>query len=157
MVKINIDSKKSQAATEFLVTYGWAILGVLIVIGALAYYGIFDTDKYINEECSFGTQLYCEDYQLVASNRLYFKFRNNFGQDIQITDVDVFYESTNLAYSPALPVAISSGDVMQVAGSINTIFPVNEKVKLRVFVKFRRDLAGSPEHNITGTLIVTAQ
>ena len=32
--------RKGQAAMEFLMTYGWAILVVLVVIGALAYFGI---------------------------------------------------------------------------------------------------------------------
>jgi len=31
-----VNQKKGQAAMEFLMTYGWAILVVLIVIGALA-------------------------------------------------------------------------------------------------------------------------
>jgi len=33
-------SKKSQAALEFLMTYGWAILVVLVAVGALAYFGV---------------------------------------------------------------------------------------------------------------------
>ena len=35
-------NKKSQVAMEFLMNYGWAILIVLIAIGALAYFGMFD-------------------------------------------------------------------------------------------------------------------
>jgi len=34
--------RKGQAAIEFLVTYGWAILIVLIAIGALAYFGVLN-------------------------------------------------------------------------------------------------------------------
>ncbi len=34
--------RKAQAAMEFLMTYGWAILVVLAAIGALAYFGIFN-------------------------------------------------------------------------------------------------------------------
>jgi uncharacterized protein (UPF0333 family) len=30
--------RKSQAAMEFLMTYGWAILVVLVALGALAYF-----------------------------------------------------------------------------------------------------------------------
>src|SRR3989344_320585 len=30
--------KRGQAATEFLMTYGWALAGILIVFGALYYY-----------------------------------------------------------------------------------------------------------------------
>ena len=33
--------KKAQAAMEFLMTYGWAILVVLIVLAALFYLGVF--------------------------------------------------------------------------------------------------------------------
>jgi len=32
---------KGQTAIEYLMTYGWAILIILIVAGVLAYYGIF--------------------------------------------------------------------------------------------------------------------
>ncbi len=32
---------KGQTAVEYLMTYGWAILIILIVAGVLAYYGIF--------------------------------------------------------------------------------------------------------------------
>ena len=37
--------KKGQAALEFLMTYGWAILALSAVIGVLAYFGIF-SDNY---------------------------------------------------------------------------------------------------------------
>lgn len=42
-------SNKSQAAMEFLMTYGWAILIVLIAIGALAYFGVLIPDRYLSE------------------------------------------------------------------------------------------------------------
>ena len=74
--------RKGQAATEFLITYGWAIMGVLIVVSALAYYGIFNTQKYVNDVCDFGTQLYCEDYRLISSGTGYFNLRNNLGVPI---------------------------------------------------------------------------
>jgi len=38
--------KQPSPAIEFLLTYGWAILVVLLVIGALAYFGVLDTDTF---------------------------------------------------------------------------------------------------------------
>ena len=35
---------KGQAAMEFLMTYGWAILAGIIAIGVLAYFGVFNTE-----------------------------------------------------------------------------------------------------------------
>ena len=34
---------------EFMIVYGWAILVVLVAIGALAYFGVLSTDKFIDE------------------------------------------------------------------------------------------------------------
>ena len=36
--------KKGQAAMEFLMTYGWAILAMIVAIGTLVYLGIFNTN-----------------------------------------------------------------------------------------------------------------
>lgn len=38
---------KAQTA-EWLMTYGWAILVIVIVAGALAYYGIFNPSGFLN-------------------------------------------------------------------------------------------------------------
>ncbi len=55
--------RKAQAAMEFLMTYGWAILVVLIAIGALAYFGVLSPDKFLPDKCTIGTGsgLFCED------------------------------------------------------------------------------------------------
>lgn len=48
-------NKKSQGAfMEFLMTYGWAILGFVIAIGVLAYFGVFSSQPIFTitkEEC----------------------------------------------------------------------------------------------------------
>ena len=36
-----LNKKKGQAAMEFLMTYGWAILAALIAIGVLVYFKVF--------------------------------------------------------------------------------------------------------------------
>ena len=47
-ISAQLKNKKSQAAMEFLMTYGWAILAAIIAIGVLAYYGVFSPGKYIS-------------------------------------------------------------------------------------------------------------
>ncbi|MBU0536711.1 MAG: hypothetical protein KKE20_07120 [Nanoarchaeota archaeon] len=44
--------KRSQAAMEFLLTYGWAIIVVLVVIGALGYFGVLDPTMLLPEKCT---------------------------------------------------------------------------------------------------------
>ena len=54
-----IRHKKSQAAMEFLMTYGWAILVVLAAIAALAYFGVLSPEKFLPEKCLIETGFTC--------------------------------------------------------------------------------------------------
>jgi hypothetical protein len=45
--------RKAQAAMEYLITYGWAVLIMLVVIGVLFYLGIFNPKP--PTSCTFGT------------------------------------------------------------------------------------------------------
>jgi len=47
---------KGQAALEFLTTYGWAFLVILVAIGGLSYFGVFDFSKY-SPDRSYGKEL----------------------------------------------------------------------------------------------------
>ena len=38
--------KKGQSALEYLVTYGWAILGIVIIAGVLVAFGIFNPERW---------------------------------------------------------------------------------------------------------------
>ena len=40
--------KKAQAAMEFLMTYGWAILATILAIGTMMYFGIFVNEKSVS-------------------------------------------------------------------------------------------------------------
>src|SRR3990167_3612887 len=47
-------NKKSQAVLEFIITYGWAFLVVLVAVGALAYFGVIGTSNWKNARtCEF--------------------------------------------------------------------------------------------------------
>lgn len=51
--EVYITMKKGQAAMEFLMTYGWAILVVLAAIGALAYFGVLSPGNLLPEKTTF--------------------------------------------------------------------------------------------------------
>jgi hypothetical protein len=59
-------NKKGQAAMEFLMTYGWAILVVLIAIGALAYFGVLNPGKYLPSSCTISNQIGCSEFKVQA-------------------------------------------------------------------------------------------
>ena len=55
-------NKKSQVAMEFLMTYGWAILIVLIVLAALFFLGVFNPR--IANACLATVPFVCSDVKL---------------------------------------------------------------------------------------------
>jgi hypothetical protein len=148
---------KSQAAVEFLITYGWVILGVMITVGALAYFGVFNTDRFVNDECNFGSQLYCEDFILASNGRLILMLRNNFGQPISVGVASFAYDGVPFASSCLTPLDLDSGAAGQYRCDLDNTFPINEKIKLKVTIQFNRDVVGAPSHNVTGTIVATAQ
>jgi hypothetical protein len=60
--------KKSQAAMEFLMTYGWALLVVIIVIAALAFFGLLNPSRFLPEKCDFGPGLTCMDFSAATDD-----------------------------------------------------------------------------------------
>ena len=53
---------RSQAALEFLTTYAWAFLMIVITIGALYYFGVFDLSRLTPSKCLFPSQFECIDF-----------------------------------------------------------------------------------------------
>jgi uncharacterized protein (UPF0333 family) len=76
-------SRKAQAAMEFLMTYGWAILVVLVAIGALAYFGVLSPSKFVPDTCQFGPGISCDDFKVTTTGAT-FIIRNGMGQDITV-------------------------------------------------------------------------
>ena len=79
--------RKGQAAMEFLMTYGWAILVVLIAIGALAYFGFLNPNKLLSDRCviTSGSGMDCQDYNAdVSANTVTLRIRNLLDRSIII-------------------------------------------------------------------------
>jgi hypothetical protein len=89
--------RKSQASTEFLMTYGWGILAVLVAIGALAYFGVLDPNKILPDKCTLGQGLYCKSHKAETTG-LTMMITNSLGKDITITGV-TFPEKSSCSIS----------------------------------------------------------
>ncbi|HLC57532.1 MAG TPA: hypothetical protein VJH95_03095 [Candidatus Nanoarchaeia archaeon] len=59
-------SKKSQAATEFLMTYGWAILVIMIIVGSLYAMGVFSPS--VPNSCDIDAPFNCVDVKAEDGN-----------------------------------------------------------------------------------------
>ena len=102
----NMVAKRAQAAMEFLMTYGWAILVVLIVVGALAYFGVLNPQNLIPEKCVFPTQLSCSDWRIVsgAAGTIQMILTNGGGKDMTLWNVN----ATSIAIIPTMGCGVTN-------------------------------------------------
>ncbi len=103
--------KKGQAAMEFLMTYGWAILVVLAAIGALAYFGVFSTGSLLPDRCTAAAGFSCVDLKVqegdAASSEVRFAIINNLGDNIDAVNISL---TSDQCTSSAIDVgALSNG------------------------------------------------
>mgnify|MGYP001569085094 CR=1 FL=1 len=79
-------SIRSQAAIDFVMTYGWAIMMVLVAIGALAYFGVLSPDKFVPKQCNLPPGLACLDFEARSfapgNSEIDIQIRNSLGFDI---------------------------------------------------------------------------
>jgi hypothetical protein len=81
-------SKRSQAVIEFLMTYGWVILVVLVTVGVLTYYEFWDTDRFVSEKCALSSGMLCSDFSY-APGSISLVIQNGQGFDINNVIVSI--------------------------------------------------------------------
>ena len=153
--------KKGQAALEFLMTYGWALIMILILIAAISYFGILNPKKIIPDKCVFGPEIECISYGLTyADKTLKLRLKNNVGEMITVSSFELTSEdSTGLSCTnPANPANWRFTDLkdltftdcdMDAAGAIK-----GETAKLFLTVNFYPVKGGSGYlRNVQGEII----
>jgi len=122
-------NRKGQAAMEFLMTYGWAILVVIAAIAALAYFGVLDPARLLPERCQFPAGVDCIDKPAIdsAASTVTLALRNNIGFKMQVDAVT----PTGATCTGNSQVAIgASGAFADVPGASNV--SNNEVFKLKL-------------------------
>ncbi|MFH1307526.1 MAG: hypothetical protein ABIH72_01610 [archaeon] len=84
-----IMSKKGQAAMEFLMTYGWAILAAIVVIAVLAWFGVFNLGNLAPSACVISAPFSCEEYGITETSGIQLVVRNGYGNTVDIASIDV--------------------------------------------------------------------
>ena len=89
--------QKAQASLEFLLTYGWAILTTIIIVGVLAYFGVFNSESYAGSGIAL-PPFYIKSW-LVDQNSVSFELENKGGSlvDIQYVTLVTDKEEVNCA------------------------------------------------------------
>ncbi len=91
--KENGTMKKAQSAMEYLMTYGWAILIVIIVAAALFALGVFNPATYTQQTAiGFqGFQIPSGGWQFTSGGQLTLQLKNMVGAPVNITNIQATY------------------------------------------------------------------
>ena len=154
--------RRSQAALEFLTTYAWAFLVILIMVSALAYFGILSPSGLLPDRCNFGSEISCVDYA-IGLTTLDLRLKNSAGDAIIVDSFSVSSEATT-AYtctgSPATGSTWNTGDIDDLAwtgcNGAAIGFVAGEKGKVSITVGYH--LAKSSaiySHEVAGEVFAT--
>lgn len=78
--------RKGQAAMEFLMSYGWAILIALVAVGVISYFKILNPDEIVRDQCLLAQGIYCKSHKATPTGAS-IMLTNFMGRDITVTDV----------------------------------------------------------------------
>ena len=145
---IYMHNKKSQAALEFLTTYAWAFLVILIMVGALAYFGVLSPSKLLPDRCNFGSEVSCDKNRMKVDKSdtgPTMALTNNFGTAVTIKTIRVINSNTGSGCDETTPVDNtdwpSGGTITLTATGCGTLI-VNEKIKFSVEIDYYAIAAG---------------
>ena len=150
-MKINL-FRKGQAALEFLTTYGWAFLVILIMVGTLAYFGILRPSKILPDRCNIGPEFECVDYQISGADTLRLRLKNAVGETVAVQSISLGSESTiqytcTLSPTTPLPTSWKTGNVTDflwtTCNSVAAGFARGEKAKVLMSVRYYSVTSGS--------------
>ncbi len=164
-------ARKSQAALEFLTTYAWAFLVIIIMIGALAYFGVLSPSKLLPDRCNFGSEVGCNKDFLVVNNvndnTLALRLENNAGAPITVTSATV---TTDVTSAGACTAQINNAAIANFAWASDATITFNadcatgtnlvekEKIKFNIEISYYATAAGSTyAKNAFGDVFTTIQ
>jgi hypothetical protein len=137
-----MESRKSlrgQAAIEYLMTYGWAILALVIIIAVLIASGVANPNFFVTEECSLGSNIPCQAglVNIGDQSRLFMDVGNGFAYGIMIKEIEVYSvadPTKKVTFSPQT--IIESGKSISVEDDLDDQLQPNSVARFFVNVTY---------------------
>ncbi|MGE0792891.1 MAG: hypothetical protein AB7V77_01780 [Candidatus Woesearchaeota archaeon] len=158
--------KKAQAASEFLMTYGWAFLILLTAIGLYSYFIGFNPASRIPDSCFVGTEFSCS----AAADQygyLLLELKNVLGDDVTLEYIQIQLEDGRkqfLNFSQKDESLILPGESRtirsypKVQSNSLTLFTFkNEKEKIPITIYYKLNEEDALMKIAQGEIIVTTQ
>ena len=148
-------NKKAQSALEYLLTYGWAILIVIIVGASLYALGVFNPGTFTGKRVTGFTQFQIVDHKVDTNTDVTVVFGNRLGKTVTLGNITATYK--NLDCSDDSLDGTTMGPNTQLTATLNCTAPWNGPFEQRTSYSVILDIAfndpdSALDHTDTGTL-----
>ncbi len=150
--------KKGQSALEYLLTYGWAILIVIIVGASLYSLGVFTPGQWTGKRQTGFAQFRIVDFSLKNNGNMSIAFQNQLGKTVTLNGINVYYKNVKCKLSSGDYNGTISPNTIYVAyGNCTTSGNWNTSVEFRSSYSLTTDFNytdpdSGMQHLDTGTL-----
>jgi len=145
--KLTLSSHSSQAALEFLMTYGWAIIVVIAAISVLAYFGVLNPNQFLPHKCILPAGLACLDYN-VENYKIVLVLQNAQGDTITIDKVAVSGNGQQCSDNQSVTVNNEAKAIITITQCNNG----EEGAKFDGLINISYTAEGKLSHNVIGAL-----
>jgi hypothetical protein len=152
---------KAQAAMEYITTYGWMLLILVVVLAALAFLGILSPPRPI--VCNFQGNFVCKAWKLTADANLTLDLYQNTGHDITVSGINCTRNPSDNPTLTTVNVFIRNNDHELVANGTNIrcldVYGKNATGRVgsyytgKILVYYTEKDSGMP-HLVTGDITV---
>jgi hypothetical protein len=130
---------------------------VLVVIGALAYFGVLNPGKLLPRKCQFAQGLVCTDHK-VTSSGVTLRINNGLGNDIEVTGITFTADNgIDACTGDITDVTLVAGDEQEISLSTCTIASsTGTRIKGDLSLTYK-NLQTSVTHTISGVLVTDVE
>lgn len=119
-------------------------MAIVIAVGALYYFDVLDTSKYVTQSCNTGPQLECLEVAMYTNGSVDFRIRNNHPVNLNINlEVEIAGTPEKLEDEP-----ISSGEVKTLRLDMPFSKQTGEVIDMNIEIKFG---TGPPTYKVEGS------
>ena len=147
--------RKSQTSIEFLSTYTWTITSLLVVLGLLAYLGVFDINNYKVESCTLTQHLECLDAYLGTNGNFSVLIKNHYSKAILISEFNITNFDPDISVDPGVVIQPGESVVLSVVDNTKS-FPRKKKEDFFFSVTYSRNPVGA-NNTVRGHAITEVQ
>jgi hypothetical protein len=140
---------KSQASLEFLMTYGWAILIIIVALVIAWQMGLFNP-KNIESGYSGFWGVIPEDFSYNSGGLLRLSIQNEVGATITLRKINISIDGAK--YDENLNMQLSSGSRYTWSNTITTEAPAHARFEAVIMIDYEDSRTGGRTYRSTGKI-----